>query len=210
VILVALMVLCSGGVLWLLALSLHSPSARGAEGNWRGVESARVPVNAAPMGAFRDEGLVAIPFDGVPRSVRRASFIASAAAVGALPQPWIGAILIAVCAESASENYWMPAFLVVLLVSYACVLQLDAARLALLRRAPSAVLRARIACWLVAMPHTLLAAASPALPFYLGRQPALVWIAVGVCGLMSLGLAAASLVLLRAALDYRRALAVVQ
>src|SRR5438094_7345065 len=106
------LVALGAAVVWLLALALHSPVAKRARGQWRGVEAARVPVNAAPMGAFRDEGTVSVPFDGVPRQVLRASFAASLAAVCYLPQPFVLGILIALRAASASDQYWVPAFLV--------------------------------------------------------------------------------------------------
>jgi len=194
------------GIVWLLALSLHATIARRSHERWRGVTSARVPVNAAPMGAFRHEGSVAIPFDGVPRDVRRASFAASLAAVVYLPQPFVLATVIALRVSRALDGYWVPAFLVALLVSYACVLQLDAARLALLRRAPDAEWRARVAIALVALPHALMIAGSAALPLVVGPQPAAVWLALGACDAMSLGLVAAALIVRRAAGRHRRAL----
>jgi hypothetical protein len=202
----AIVGLLAVGVVWLLALSLHSTVARLSHGYWRGVEAARVPVNAAPMGAFRDEGTLSVPFDGVPRPVRRASLVASVAAVAYLPQPFVLAGLIALVTDGALEQYWLPAFLVGLLVSYACVLQLDGARLALLRRAPEAAWRAGVAFWLVAVPHAALVAASAALPLALEPQPAAVWIAFGVCDLLSLGLVAAAVVVRRAAVAHRGAL----
>jgi hypothetical protein len=203
---IALVTLILVGLAWLLALSLHSTIARQSHGRWRGVAAERVPVNAAPMGAFRDEGSVTIPFEGVPREVRRASFVASLAAVSYLPQPFVLATVIAVRATWALDGYWMPAFLVGLLVSYACVLRLDAARLALLRRTPDAEWHARTAVRLVAAPHALLVAVTPALLFAVGPQPAAVWMALAACDLMSAGVVAAALVVRRAAGRYRHAL----
>jgi hypothetical protein len=203
----ALWISIAAGIVWLLAHSLHAEIARRSRARWRGVEAARVPVHRAPMGAFRDEGTVAIPFDGVPREVRRASFVASLAAVAYLPQPFVLGAVVGVCtADTPLGGYWFPAFAVALLSSYASVLQLDAARLALLRRSPDAERHARAIVFLLVAPHALVVAGSLALPLLVGPQPAAAWLALAACDLLSLGLVASGLYVRRAALRYRDAL----
>jgi hypothetical protein len=162
-------------------------------------------VNQAAMGAFRDEGSIAIPYDATPREVARASFIASLAEVWYLPQPFIAGAVVWYHLAVAGIEGEFPAFLVGLIVSYASVLQLDAARLALLARTPDAERRARWVTRLVVTPHLLLAALA-AFASLTVAQPPLASIALALCAAQSAGLAAAGVIVRRAAGGVREAL----